>query len=280
MGLNIHQAEKKKSIIKETYNLLPVLDLLDLTNHQDTLVIFDVDEVLITPSSQDDLRHPYRDRLLQSIFNRIKPLEIELLKSIIFLTAKQVLVESRITEIFEKLKSHKIPAIALTAMGTGKLGIIKKMHDFRFTQLDSVNLSFEHLSPIDGEHIMLELSTRNRKFSGLDCKGDPMLKSGVVFTSGLDKGIVLEYILEKYNYYPKTVIFVDDLIENIESLKQTCLKLNIDFYGFHYKAASLIPLPAIDEDLEKLRFEILEKEFTWLSHEKLQDQNHSARLMI
>ena len=279
MGLSIHQAEKKKSIIKETYNLLPVLDLLDLTNHQDTLVIFDVDEVLITPSSQDDLRHPYRDRLLQSIFNRIKPLEIELLKSIIFLTAKQVLVESRITEIFEKLKSHKIPAIALTAMGTGKLGIIKKMHDFRFTQLDSVNLSFEHLSPIDGEHIMLELSTRNRKFSGLDCKGDPMLKSGVVFTSGLDKGLVLEYIFKKYNYYPKTIIFVDDLIENVESLQQTCFKLNIDFYGFHYKTASLVPLPNIDEDLEKLRFEILEKEFTWLSHKKLKTKKYLSRLI-
>jgi hypothetical protein len=257
-----------------------VLDLLDLTNHQDTLVIFDVDEVLITPSSQDDLRHPYRDRLLQSIFNRIKPQQIELLKSSMFLNAKQVLVESRITDIFEKLKSQEIPAIALTAMGTGKLGIIKKMHDFRFKQLDSVNLSFRHLSPLDGEHIMLELATINKKFLGLDCKGDPMLKSGVIFTSGLDKGIVLEYIFKKYNYYPKTVIFVDDLIENVESLQQICLKLNIDFYGFHYKAASLIPLPTIDEDLEKLRFAILEKEFTWLSHEKLQDKKYPARLMV
>ena len=126
MRLNKYQAQKEKSIIQETYNLFPVFDMLNLTNHQDSLVIFDVDEVLITPSSQDDLRHPYRDRLLQSIFNRIKPLEIELLKSIIFLNAKQVLVESRITEIFEKLKSHKIPAIALTTMGTGKLELSKK----------------------------------------------------------------------------------------------------------------------------------------------------------
>ncbi len=276
----MYKHQIKKSIVQETYDLFPILDLLNLINHHDTLVIFYVDDVLITPSSQDDLRHPYRDRLLQSIVNRMNPLEIELLKSIIFLNAKQVLVESQITEIFEKLKSHKIPAIALTAMGTGKLGVIKKMHDFRFKQLDSVHLSFKHLSPLDGEHIMMELATRNRKFSCLDCKGDPLLKFGVIFTSGLGKGIVLEYVFKTYNYYPKTVIFVDDLIENIESLKQTCLKLNIDFYGFHYKAASLIPLPAIDEDLEKLRFEILEKEFTWLSHEKLQDKNYSARLMV
>ena len=279
MGLNRHRS-KKESITKETYNLFPVLDLLSLKNHQDALAIFDVDDVLMTPSSQDDLRHPYRDRLLQSIFNRINSQEIELLKSIILLNTKQVLVESRITEIFEKLKSHKIPAMALTAMGTGKLGIIKKMHDFRFKQLDSVNLSFKHLSPIDGEHIMLELATINKNFLSLNCKGSPMLKSGIIFSSGLDKGTVLEYILKKYNYYPKTVIFVDDLIENVESLKQTCLKLNIDFYGFHYKAASLIPLQTIDEDLEKLRFEVLEKEFIWLSHQELQHKNYSARLTI
>ena len=278
--MHIHQT-KKKSIIKKTYNLLPIIDLLNLTNHQDSLVIFDVDDVLITPSSQDDLRHPYRERLLKSIFNRINLQEMELLKSIILLNTKQVLLESRITKIFEKLKSYKTPAIALTAMGTGKLGIIKKMQDVRFKQLDSVNLSFEHLSPLRGENIMLELSANNKKFSCLDCKGDPMLKSGVVFTSGLDKGMVLEYVFKTYSYYPKTVIFLDDLIENVESLQQICLKLNIDFYAFHYKVASLIPLPAaIDEDLEKLRFEVLEKELTWLSHQELQHKNYSARLTI
>lgn len=273
--LDKRQIKTISSVVKETYDLFPILNLLNLVPHQDTLVIFDVDEVLITPSSEDDLRQPYRNWLLQSIFSRIKPQEIKLLKSSIFWNTKQVLVEHRITDIFEKLKLHKIPAIALTAMGTGKLGSIQKIQDFRFKQLDSVNLSFKHLSPLSGEYIILELATINKKFLGLDCNGNPMLKSGVIFTSGLDKGMVLGYILKKYNYYPKTVVFIDDLIENIESLQQICFKLNIHFYGFHYKAASLIPLPTIDEDLEKLRFEILEKEFIWLSHKKLQNKKYS-----
>jgi Protein of unknown function (DUF2608) len=81
---------------------------------------------------------------------------------------------------------------------------------------------------------------------------------------------------ESYNLFP----LLDDLFENIESLKQLCFELNINFYGFHYKAVSLIPLPTIDEDLEKLRFAILEKEFTWLSLQKLQDKNYSARLIV
>ena len=276
----MNQIKEIINIVKETYDLYQILDLLNLNNHQNTLVIFDVGEVLITPSSEDNFRHPYRDRFLQSIFNRTKPKEIELLKSSIFLNSTQILVEPRITSLFEQLKSYKITTIALTAMGTGKFGSITKMQDLRLKQLDGVNLSFKHLTPLDGEHIMIELAAMNKKYLGLACKGSPMLKSGVIFTSGLDKGMVLDHVFKKYDYYPNTVIFIDDLIENIKSLQQTCLKLGINFYGFHYKAASLIPLPTIDEDLEKLRFAILEKEFIWLSHEKLKSQKYIGKSMV
>ena len=122
----LNQIKEIISVVKETYDLYKILDLLDLINSQNTLVIFDVDEVLITPSSEDSFRHPYRDRLLQSIFNRIKPKEIESLKISIFLNSTQILVEPRITSLFEQLKSHKITTIALTAMGTGKFGSITK----------------------------------------------------------------------------------------------------------------------------------------------------------
>ena len=235
MELHQHQVKDQKSIVKETYNFVPVIDLLKSMNNQDHLVVFDVDDVLITPSGDDDLRHPYRHKLLQSILNRINQQQIELLKSNLFLNTRKFLVESSITDIFAHLTLYKIPAMALTAV--------------------------------------------NKRFLDANCKGRPMLKSGIIFKSGLDKGLVLEYIFKKYNYYPKTVIFVDDLIENVESLQQTCFKLNIDFYGFHYKAASLIPLSNIDEDLEKLRFEILEKEFIWLSHKKLKTKKYFSRLI-
>lgn len=135
------------------------------------------------------------------------------------------------------IKLHKILTMALTAIGTSKLGVIEKI--------------------LDSEYIMLELTTSILKVT-------PMLKSGIVFISRLDKGLVLEYIFKKYNYYPKIVILLDDLIENVESLQQTCFKLNIDFYGFHYKTGSLISLPTIDDDLEK--------EFIWLHYKKLKKQ--------
>lgn len=273
MSFKKYRIEHRKSTIEEIYDLIPIMNLLDVAC-QNTLVVFDIDDVLITPSREDDVRHPYRSQLLQLILDNISPQKIPLLNSSIFVNSKQILVDPRITEIFKNLKLHKIPAIALTAMGTGKFGIIKKMHEFRAEQLDSFNLSFKHLTPIDDEHIILKLAKINKSLD-TPCKGSPRLKSGIVFTSGVDKGIVLEYIFKRYNYYPKAVIFIDDLIENLESLRQTCLKFNINFHGFHYKAAALMPLLDIDEDLERLRFAVLEKELTWLSHEKIRQKQYS-----
>jgi len=79
LGLDKHQAKNQKSIVKETYNFVPLMALLKLINNQDHLVIFDVDDVL---------RHLHRHKLLQLILNLINPQEIELLKSNIFLNTK------------------------------------------------------------------------------------------------------------------------------------------------------------------------------------------------
>lgn len=75
--------------------------------------------------------------------------------------------------------------------------------------------------------------------------------------------------MHQYNYYPKSIIFVDDYLPNLESLNKLCNKLKINFHGFYYKAASLMPLPEINEKLEILRFQILLQEQLWLSYNKV-----------
>jgi hypothetical protein len=196
------------------------------------------------------------------------PEKIEILHSNIMSTIKWQLIEPRISKMFNYLKANNIPSIGLTAMGTGKFGIIKKKEDFRIIGLESVGLSFTSLTPLKGQELAIQL--RNINMINEDsCSGIPMLKEGVIFTAGVDKGIVLEHMLNKYKYYPETIIFVDDLFINIESIQQLCLKLIINFYGFHYMATSFKPSPIIDIALEELRFKILEQEGYWLSYKQL-----------
>jgi len=260
-----------KSSIQKIYNFIPVIKTLKLAT-KDTLAIFDVDDVLIMPSSDDNLKHPYRVQLWEEIKNRSTSEKIEILQSSIIASTNRDLVESRIVNMFTYLQSQDIPTIALTAMGTGKFGIIKKLEDMRITELNNLGISFLPTTPLKGEELAVELKNSTVIFP--DCTGMPMLKSGIVLTAGLDKAVVLEYMFRKYNYYPKTIIFVDDTFKNLESLEQLCVKLKIDFYGFHYVAVSFMPLPELDENLEKLRFKILEQECSWFSYKKLINKKH------
>lgn len=266
--------------IREIDNFIPVIKTLPLLVAKNTLMIFDVDSVLIMPDNNNDFRHPYRAQLWQELKNRLPKQQIEILHSKILSTIKWQLLESRIIKMFNCLKFQHIPTIALTAMGAGKYGAIKKMENFRINGLNSVDLSFAALTPLKGEQLVIvsdQIDLENKDHSS---NGIPMLKNGIIFTAQIDKGIVLEYMLHKYNYYPKKIIFVDNHFVNVESLRQLCIKLKIEFNGFHYIATSFIPLPLINEHFEKLRFNTLEKEEVWLSYTQLENRQDLNRKYI
>lgn len=253
-------------------NITVISDLSPLKNtlkniDQDTLVIFDVDHVLIMPTDESTVnRHPYRKKLLKAIEAKLSKEEIKTLYGLTASKAKWQLVDHEILDIFNHLQQNKIDSIALTSIYTGKYGVIDKIENWRIKHLNELGFDFTNLTPMMAKEATLipELS------NGHD--GIPLLKAGVVFTAQIDKAIVLEYLLKHYNYYPKTIVFVDDQLSNLESLEKLANKLAIKFHGFHYIAASLLPLPIINKQKEKRRFEILEKEHLWLSHDELDER--------
>ncbi len=228
--------------------------------NSETLVIFDVDHVLMMPTDEYSLnRNTYRKQLWQDIAKRYSAEEAKILRSIAVRSIKWRLVDPDIINILSYLKSENVPTIALTSYVTGKFGVIEKMEDLRIKELKSVGINFAHLAPFHGKFLVNELK---------DIYGTPMLKDGVILTAEIDKGKVLEYIFHSKNYYPKAVVFVDDKLDNLESLEKLCVKLKIQFQGFHYTAVSSMPV-AVDKQVEKLRFQILEKEHRWLSYKEL-----------
>ncbi len=226
-----------------------------------TLVIFDVDHVLIMPTDEYSLnRNPYRRQLWQDLKLRSSEEEFKFLRSIAVSSAKWRLVDTNIMTVLSELKNKNIPTVALTSLATGKFGIIEKMEDLRIKELQSVGIDFTNLTPLHGELPINELKSMH---------GTPMLKAGIILTAEVDKAKVLEHILHKKNYYPKRIVFIDDQLNNLESLEKLCIKLKIKFEGFHYIAVSLMTTSTVDEQLENLRFEILEKEHRWLSYKEL-----------
>ena len=263
------------SDIKEVFNLNSIISTLIKNANKDTLIIFDVDEVLIMPTPEYDFRDPYRIKILENISKQLTNNQIDFFKSIIFAQREVKLIDPDLNKLFDLIVSMNIPSLALTAMGTGKFGIINNMVAFRIKELSKFNISFKLLTPWSGEYIVNVLNNVTKIFP--DTYGVPCLNSGIIFTAGMDKGIVLACILQKYNYYPKNIIFVDDYLPNLESLKQLCIKLGINFYGFHYKAASLVPLPTVNEKLEILRFQKMLHERTWLNYNDINFSNKKIK---
>lgn len=249
--------------IIETSNLLPLKEILQKAD-KDTLVIFDVDRVLIMPTNEHTLnRHPYRKKLWEELKNRHSKEEIKILYGITASQAEWRLVDPDILNVLTYLEKHEIPSIALTSLYTGKFGDIEKIEDWRVKQLQYLGIDFINLTPIKGE-----LSAD--KLAGED--GIPVLKSGIILTANVDKAKVLEYMLSHSNYYPKTIIFIDDQLSNLKTLEALSNKLQIKFHGFHYTAVSQMPIPIINEQIENLRFDILEKELKWLNHRELAER--------
>ncbi|MCP5377756.1 MAG: DUF2608 domain-containing protein [Rickettsiaceae bacterium] len=226
-----------------------------------TLVIFDVDHVLIMPTDEYSLnRNPYRRQLWQDLKLRSSEEEFKFLRSIAVSSAKWRLVDTNIMTVLSELKNKNIPTVALTSLATGKFGIIEKMEDLRIKELQSVGIDFTSLTPLHGELPINELKSMH---------GTPMLKAGIILTAEVDKAKTLEYILRQKNYYPKKIVFIDDQLNNLESLEKLCTKLKIKFEGFHYTAVSLMTTSSVDNQLENLRIKILEKEHRWLSYEEV-----------
>lgn len=248
-----------KNNITVSSDLTPLQRAL-YTIDNDTLVIFDVDYVLIMPIDEDSLnRSPYRKSLWRNLIRNKNTKDIKNYHCMNRLRSEWRLVDLKIIDIYTELKAKKIPTIALTSLETGKCGVIKKLEDWRIQQLIKYGLDFSILTPLQDVSIPL-LAKKD---------GIPMLKSGVIFTAQLEKGKVLGHILREMNYLPKKIIFIDDQLPNLESVEEMANQMHIEFYGIHYTAVNEMSPPIIDENLENIRFKIFEEKRIWLKYNEI-----------
>lgn len=241
--------------ITEIKDLISFSEFLKSQPQNDVLIIFDIDDVLMMPEEDFTLsRNPYREKLWQALQKKLSKQEIELLHSIVTLKAKWCLVDPKIKKIISFLKKNNIAMTALTSFSTGRYGIIDKREDLRMQNLAQMGFDFQSSSPFKKDMVINELAGNH---------GLPLVKDGIIFTAECDKGLILEHVLLHTNYQPKTIIFIDDQLKNLQSVEKLCNKLNIKFHGFHYIAVSMLPHPHIDIQEEELRMHELEKNHIW-----------------
>lgn len=225
----------------------------------DTLIMFDLDDVLTIPHEPYNLSFPERRKHVKEIEKRIGEQEAKHYWSIILMNRKIKFVDNKIPIIFKYIEDHKISSIALTKCFTHKYGKIQNSHDWRISELKNLGIDFSKTSPFKGDYKITDIKQVNGRPSST-----PMIKNGVAFTARSDKGMILERIFKNYNYYPKKILFVDDKYKNLNSIEKLSKKYNIKFEGILITKIHNQPIPKLDPVREKKRFEILKKEERWI----------------
>lgn len=110
---------------------------------ENTLVIFDVDDVLLHPKDQILKIHnkPHAEEIYKQIEARLTQAEAQELYSYSLLQRQNGPVDERIITLIDQIQSKGIKVLALTNCLTGTFGKIDSLEDWRIQELKRVGVS-------------------------------------------------------------------------------------------------------------------------------------------
>lgn len=210
-----------------------------------TLVIFDVDMVLVQPSEPAfQMANMKKFSLISKQMMREVPLEKQMIfLSLMSLSSDPILIDERAPEYIQQIIEKGVPVIALTANLTGRLGAISSLEEWRVASLRKLGIDFSKGAPSQSSLIFDHLDSYRGNYS--------VYLDGIIFANGktVSKGEVFLSFLEKIHFSPKKVIFIDDRDENLKNLEVSIQKLDkgIKYQGLHYLGAQNYPSRMISE---------------------------------
>ncbi len=227
---------------------------------ENSLAIFDVDEVLVTPA--DAVLTPAGDVFNPSYTNELSTSEKDELLSVMLAGTQYVLIDPKAPLVLEALASRGVKTIACTACRTGSFGIIPSMENWRIGQLKHAGIDF-------GSSFF---KGKERVFPNLVVEGQhpPLFQNGILFSGDFDqtgksaKGDLLGIFLDHMQWTPREIVFFDDKMKNLTAIQQEAEKRGIAFHGFLFEN----PLALLDEKVAELQFQTAMKEKKWLSDEQ------------
>ncbi len=188
-----------------------------------TLVVCDIDNTLLK-GAQHLGSETWSEHLIAELESKgVLKHHAEQIETILWHTVqpriKVECVDSKTSQTLQKIQVKEIAVLALTARTLPGV-------EYTFDQLLSVEINLlDGLQPFANEYRILE-PYYNVAYD-----------KGILFCSNNKKSEVLFTFLEKENYYPECIIFIDDKWKHVKDLEQACAKRNIDYIGIRFSAA-------------------------------------------
>jgi hypothetical protein len=235
---------------------------------QDTLVLFDVDETLITTPTKS-----YWQKNRKAHQKEIKELEDDASKraaedgreKYIFskrlATEIPVVIEASTPALIASLQERGVKVLALSRYSTGTNGFIRNLPQWRSDKLKKIGIDFG--KTIFPDIIFDELPGDTKGFY-------PVLYQGILLTNRVPKGEVLGAFLDRMQYKPARVLFFDDQKDQVALVAAEMCKRDIPFEGYVYNGASQLTAP-FNKRILALQFSYLLDHEEWLSDEEAQE---------
>ena len=206
-------------------DIIPIDQIEDIRPYidQNALVLFDIDDTLITnPYSLGS--SPWRSWAKSKISHYDADFVVyDALTLYIAKKAHYKAVESSTVGLISDLQQSGIAVFAFTARGRSQWYTtdIKGVDQFTHKQLNHVGIDFKQtVIPVELQHLE---STYFYK--------------GIIFAQHIKKGDLLKHLLKDLNYHPSCIVFVDDKLDQVQSVEAVVKEAKIPFFGFWYRRA-------------------------------------------
>lgn len=231
---------------------------LDQCDANSTLVLFDVDEVLIMcrePAYRRSNMRRHRE-ISKRWWAQLTPEQQTEAMMLMIEKGDAVLLDRKTPEMLHHLQhSRGFPAIALTAAYSGDADGKDRFAQVRSDRLREFGIHFNHpYAQWDGT-VFKDLK---------EARGThPMFLGDVLFTNGREnsKGQVLLRFLDEVGSQISTVVFVDDSLKNLESVEAACRSRGIRHIGLHFVPEET-DADAVDEETFKHKWQVLYEQLT------------------
>jgi FMN phosphatase YigB (HAD superfamily) len=210
-----------------------------------TLAIFDVDMVLLQPSDPAfQMANMKRfSNVSKRIMKKIPSDKQAIFLSLMSLSSDPVLIDSQTPYFLQEILRKGVLTMALTANLTGEFKTIKRMEKWRVDSLRQLDIDFSKGAPSQTPLVFNDLPAYRGNFS--------TYLDGILFVNGtvISKGEALIAFLQKIDFYPNKIIFIDDREENLKSVQLAIQKLDkcIEYQGLHFIGAQHYPSKMISE---------------------------------
>ena len=202
-----------------------------------TWVIWDVDGTLIYAddivfASPEEIYCDYFKQAklheLQGGKNREKQDKFQDLWYQLRISLPTYLMDKRVPDTIHELQQRNITTFALTCLLAQTK--YRNCTDWREQQLRAYGIDFSQAFP--GTSLM---KFEDIPLNGEEIVGSPELLHGIFYTHHCDKGKCLQSLLKQWPYKPKSILFVDDVLQNLQSVEKVAQTWDIAFVGIFYQ---------------------------------------------